>query len=94
MLGHQHLCYNASGLTGCISTPPVLTATFLCERTAMAEAIITQAQAKAEGLKFYFTGKPCKHGHVAKRYTSGGACEPCVVAAHAAYRAANLETLK
>jgi hypothetical protein len=60
----------------------------------MAEAIITQAQAKAEGLKFYFTGKPCKHGHVAKRYTSGGACEPCVVAAHAAYRAANLETLK
>lgn len=26
---------------------------------------------------FYFTGKPCKHGHVANRYAAGGACVEC-----------------
>ena len=32
--------------------------------------IISHAEAKAQGLKRYFTGKPCKHGHVAEIYTS------------------------
>jgi hypothetical protein len=36
--------------------------------------IIGRAQAKALGLKRYFTGKPCKRGHVAERFVSG----PCL----------------
>jgi hypothetical protein len=36
-----------------------------------------RAEAKAQGLKFYNTGKPCKHGHFADRYIAG-ACVECV----------------
>jgi 5-methylcytosine-specific restriction endonuclease McrA len=39
--------------------------------------IITRAEAKAQGLTRYFTGKPCKHGHVDGRYASTGACCMC-----------------
>ena len=38
---------------------------------------VTRAEAKALGLKRYFTGKPCKHGHVSERMTSGGNCLTC-----------------
>ncbi len=31
---------------------------------------------RKEGAKFYFTGKPCKYGHIAKR-TSAGFCTDC-----------------
>lgn len=40
--------------------------------------IITRKQAKERGLKRYFTGKPCKHGHVAERYYSGAHCLICL----------------
>ena len=36
----------------------------------------TRAQAKAAGARYYFTGKPCKQGHVALRKTKG-ACVEC-----------------
>jgi 5-methylcytosine-specific restriction endonuclease McrA len=36
-----------------------------------------RATAIASGLKRYFTGKPCKHGHVSERFTSTGACIEC-----------------
>jgi hypothetical protein len=36
----------------------------------------TRAEAKATGAKHYFTGKPCKHGHIALRETKG-ACVEC-----------------
>lgn len=39
--------------------------------------VITRAQAKALGLSRYFTGKPCKHGHVAERRIEGK-CVECV----------------
>ena len=35
-------------------------------------------EAKALGLKFYNTGKPCKHGHLSDRYTSTSICLECV----------------
>ena len=38
--------------------------------------MMSRAEAKAEGLARYFTGKPCKHGHVAERYL-WGACVEC-----------------
>ncbi len=34
-------------------------------------------EAKAAGLKRYFTGEPCKHGHVCERYTKSGICVEC-----------------
>lgn len=37
----------------------------------------TRAEAKAQGAKYYFTGEPCKHGHVAPRKTKG-ACVECL----------------
>jgi len=33
--------------------------------------------AAARGLHYFYTGKACKHGHVAARLTSNGACAPC-----------------
>jgi hypothetical protein len=30
--------------------------------------VISRKEAKERGLKRYFTGKPCKHGHVAERF--------------------------
>jgi hypothetical protein len=33
--------------------------------------------AKAKNLKYYFTGKPCKHGHLSKRLTRNGLCHAC-----------------
>ena len=37
----------------------------------------TRAEAKATGSKYYFTGEPCKHGHIAPRKTKG-ACLECL----------------
>jgi 5-methylcytosine-specific restriction endonuclease McrA len=39
----------------------------------------TRAEAKAMGAKYYFTGEPCKHGHIAPRKTKG-ACVECLKA--------------
>ncbi|AUR89805.1 coil containing protein [Vibrio phage 1.133.O._10N.222.51.E4] len=39
--------------------------------------IITKKEAKERGLKRYFTGKPCKHGHVAERTICSGHCCVC-----------------
>ena len=36
-----------------------------------------RTEAKREGKSFYFTGKPCKYGHVAERYTLSGGCREC-----------------
>ena len=70
--------------------------------------VTTRKEAHAAGLTRYFTGRPCKHGHIAERRVSDG----CVVCADAharqwqaanpgkvkakgrAYRAANRDALK
>lgn len=39
--------------------------------------IVSKEEAKILGLKFYFTGKPCKFGHVAERYSSNNRCYIC-----------------
>ena len=49
--------------------------------------IITRAEAKQKGLKFYFTGKPCKRGHISESRVSGSDCLMCKVQ----YRADNKE---
>ena len=40
--------------------------------------IITKAEARDKGLPRYFTGKPCKNGHISPRYANGsGICIEC-----------------
>lgn len=39
--------------------------------------IITRTEAKALGLKRFFTGNTCAKGHVEERLTSNGACVAC-----------------
>jgi hypothetical protein len=39
--------------------------------------IITRKQAIQNDLKYYFTGKPCNHGHIEERRVSNFACTIC-----------------
>lgn len=39
----------------------------------------TRAEARATGANYYFTGNPCKHGHIAPRKTKGS-CLDCLKA--------------
>jgi len=69
--------------------------------------IISKKEAKAAGLSKFFTGCPCRVGHIAERYLCDGNCTECVakrardwyrdnhehaLATKAAYRKANPET--
>ena len=49
----------------------------------------TRKEAIAKGALHYFTGKPCKCGHVAKRQTSNKNCVICLNARNARWWAAN-----
>lgn len=39
--------------------------------------IISKAEARSQGLPRYFTGKPCRRGHVSERYAGNGNCCDC-----------------
>lgn len=39
--------------------------------------IISKKEAKEKGLNRYFTGKPCKHGHISERRTENSNCVEC-----------------
>jgi hypothetical protein len=41
---------------------------------------ISRKDALRLGLARYFTGKPCKHGHIAERYLPNGECLDCTPA--------------
>lgn len=45
----------------------------------MLQEILPQSKvaAVAAGSKFFFTGKPCKRGHLSARNTKGGTCREC-----------------
>ena len=64
---------------GCISTTAALTKNE--SDLAMTETVLPEKmkrrQAQELGLKKYFTGKPCKNGHLSERYI-GGVCISCV----------------
>jgi hypothetical protein len=47
--------------------------------------IVTLGEARENGLKRYFTGKPCKHGHVAERLVSTKGCVECAKATRKRY---------
>ena len=39
--------------------------------------IMGWSMAEARGLKFYYTGKPCRRGHIGPRYTKSRSCVKC-----------------
>lgn len=39
--------------------------------------VISRKEAKELGLKRYFTGNPCKHGHISERKVCDGGCVEC-----------------
>lgn len=39
--------------------------------------IISRSDAVKAGLRFYFTGKPCKHGHISERHIASYNCAEC-----------------
>lgn len=60
----------------------------------MAETIITRAFAKANGIAAYYTGKPCKHQHIAIRRTINGVCVECEKLIEQRYRERHPEKLR
>jgi hypothetical protein len=53
--------------------------------------IISRKDAKQLGLKRYFTGKPCKHGHIDERRVHDGACTECQRISYRSYLSENTE---
>lgn len=51
--------------------------------------IISKNEAIAQGLMFYFTGKPCLNGHISPRYINKSSCVECNRNKGNAYYAAN-----
>jgi hypothetical protein len=60
----------------------------------MDKKIISRGEAKAQGLKNYFTGRPCKHRHVAPRQVSNGGCRECGDARGKQWREENREYVR
>lgn len=54
---------------------------------------ISRDAAKQAGASRYFTGEPCKFGHIAQRYVSTLGCVMCVAAARKDWAARNPEKL-
>lgn len=46
--------------------------------TVDAREVISKKEAIEKGLKKYFTGIPCKRGHVVNRHVVSGVCEECL----------------
>lgn len=59
----------------------------------MANGIISRSDAKAQGLKRYFTGECCKRGHVAERSVAGCSCVLCDAIKATKYTAANRDEI-
>jgi hypothetical protein len=51
--------------------------------------LISREEASAAGLKKYFTGEPCKHGHVSEKRVATKQCSTCAVAVNKAWKRRN-----
>lgn len=51
--------------------------------------LISKQAAMSVGANRYFTGQPCKHGHVAERFVSSRCCIDCLKERSAAWRKSN-----
>lgn len=57
-------------------------------------ALVTRKQAIERGEKRYFTGKPCKNGHLSERQVNGNGCIKCMRERSKEYWERNPEKLK
>jgi len=64
------------------------------ETVAQDRPIVTCAEARERGLKRYFSGRPCKHGHLAERLTVNGTCVECTNMRCAEWCAKNQERVR
>lgn len=53
--------------------------------------LVSRKEAKEMGLPHYYTGTPCKHGHVSKRRTSNATCFECHLLTNGKWRSNNPE---
>lgn len=52
--------------------------------------LMSRSEAITKGLKWYFTGKPCKHGHISKRQVANKSCHECNKKSFAKWESSNL----
>lgn len=52
---------------------------------------LSKKEAQRVKSKYYFTNRPCKHGHISTRLTSTAQCRECKRITHSAYRRTNLD---
>lgn len=53
--------------------------------------VISREDARAQGLKRFYSNEPCKNGHVCQRYVSSGMCTQCCDNQRREWRATNPE---
>lgn len=70
------------------------TSSAVMQQRTEAHEIIHRSEAKAMGQGWYFTGRPCPKGHVAKRSVSNCECRKCVDDRDARRRAKDPETAR
>src|SRR5262249_12996710 len=59
-----------------------------------APVVISSVEASAQGRRTYFTGKPCKHGHIDERYVRNATCVRCMRDHSIAFNESNRKTPK
>lgn len=56
-------------------TPPIITELTL--EVLVMQSYLSRKNAQILGFKRYFTGRPCRRGHIVERYVSSGKCIEC-----------------
>jgi len=56
--------------------------------------VVSRKEAISRGLKHYFTGQPCKHGHVSDRFVASKKCRRCGIEQNAEWMRNNPEQWK
>lgn len=53
--------------------------------------MVSKKEARAQGMKRYYTGKPCPKGHLSEKYVSNDACIACLRLGHKQWAGKNRE---
>lgn len=56
--------------------------------------LISRKDAREQGLKRYYTGKPCKHGHIVERHVCDGKCLECGRSSSSIYARTNKDAIR
>jgi len=56
--------------------------------------VIARSEARQQGLRHYFTGKPCSKGHIANRFVTNAMCQACLNAINRAKYAKDPEAAR